>query len=63
MQGFVKDIESITVENEDFRRVLYTSKNCQLVVMTLKPDEEIGEETHARRSVLSLGGRHGRGDS
>ncbi len=46
MKGFVKDIESIAVKNEDFRRVLYTAKNCQLVVMALKPKEEIGAEVH-----------------
>lgn len=46
MKGFVQDIESISVENEDFRRVLYTAKNCQLVVMALKPTEEIGAEVH-----------------
>jgi mannose-6-phosphate isomerase-like protein (cupin superfamily)/uncharacterized protein YbcI len=44
--GFVQDIESLAVENEDFRRVLYTAKNCQLVVMSLKPKEEIGAEVH-----------------
>lgn len=46
MKGFIKDIESIAVKNEDFRRVLYTAKNCQLVVMALKPKEEIGAEVH-----------------
>jgi mannose-6-phosphate isomerase-like protein (cupin superfamily) len=46
MKGFVKDIESIAVKNEDFRQVLYTAKNCQLVVMALKPKEEIGMEVH-----------------
>src|SRR5512140_1528396 len=46
MKGFVKDIESITVKNEDFRQVLYTAKNCQLVLMALKPKEEIGLEVH-----------------
>ena len=46
MKGFVKDIESITVKNEDFRQVLYTAKNCQLVLMALKPKEEIGMEVH-----------------
>ncbi len=46
MKGFVQNIESIAVENEDFRRVLYTAKNCQLVVMALKPREEIGAEVH-----------------
>ena len=43
---FVKDIESIAVKNNDFRRVLYTAKYCQLVVMSLSPSEEIGEEVH-----------------
>ena len=46
MKGFVKNIEGIAVKNEDFRRVLYTAKNCQLVVMALKPKEEIGMEVH-----------------
>ncbi len=46
MKGFVKDIEDITVKNDDFRRVLYTAKYCQLVVMALKPKEEIGMEVH-----------------
>ena len=46
MKGFVKNIEGITVKNEEFRRVLYTTKHCQLVVMALKPKEEIGMEVH-----------------
>ena len=46
MKGFVRDIESIAVKNEKFRRVRYTAKNCQLVVMALKPGEEIGAEVH-----------------
>lgn len=46
MKGFVKDIEDLAVRNEEFRRVLYTAKNCQLVVMSLKPKEEIGAEVH-----------------
>jgi mannose-6-phosphate isomerase-like protein (cupin superfamily) len=46
MKGFVEDIETIAVKNEEFRRVLYTAKNCQLVVMALKPQEEIGAEVH-----------------
>ncbi|MEO8215569.1 MAG: cupin domain-containing protein [Acidobacteriota bacterium] len=39
-------MESIAVENEEFRRVLYTPKNCQLVLMALKSREEIGAEVH-----------------
>src|SRR5664280_3678882 len=46
MKGFVKNIESIAVKSEECRRVLYTAKNCQLVVMALKPKEEIGAEVH-----------------
>lgn len=44
MKGFVQDIERLAVKNDDFRRVLYTAKNCQLVLMALKPQEEIGAE-------------------
>jgi len=46
MKGYVQNIESIAVKNEEFRQVLYTAKNCQLVVMALKPKEEIGAEIH-----------------
>lgn len=46
MKGFVQNIEGIAVSNGDFRRVLYTARNCQLVVMSLKPQEEIGMEVH-----------------
>ena len=46
MKGFVKDIEGLAVQNIDFRQVLYTAKHCQLVVMALKPKEEIGAEVH-----------------
>ena len=45
-KGFVTDIETETVKNTDFRRVLYTGKFSQLVLMSLKPGEEIGEEVH-----------------
>ncbi|WP_065846101.1 cupin domain-containing protein [Sphingobium sp. Ndbn-10] len=49
MQGFIGDIENLTEDNEDFRRVLYTGRNLQLVLMALKPGEEIGLETHDDR--------------
>jgi len=49
MKGYVDNIEQRTIENDDFRRVLYTGKNIQLVLMTLKPGEEIGEEVHEDR--------------
>lgn len=46
MKGYTTNLEKATLENTDFRRVLYTAKNCQLVLMCLKPGEEIGAETH-----------------
>lgn len=46
MKGFVEHIEDMAVENTDFRRVLYTGKHLQLVLMALKAGEEIGAETH-----------------
>ncbi|MES2343880.1 MAG: cupin domain-containing protein [Pseudomonadota bacterium] len=46
MKGFVADIEELTEDNKDFRRVLYTGKHLQLVLMALKPGEDIGEEVH-----------------
>lgn len=49
MKGFVDDIENLTEENDDFRRVLYTGKNLQLVLMAIQPGDEIGEEVHDDR--------------
>jgi mannose-6-phosphate isomerase-like protein (cupin superfamily) len=49
MQGYVDDIQRATLDNENFRQVLYTGQNLQLVVMTLQPGEEIGEEVHEDR--------------
>lgn len=49
MRGFVDDIEGLTEHNSDFRRVLYTGKNLQLVLMAIEPGEEIGEEVHPDR--------------
>jgi len=46
MKGFVIHLERETKKNADFRHVLYTGKHSQLVLMTLRPGEEIGEETH-----------------
>ncbi len=47
MKGFSDNIEKSTLGNENFRKVLYTSKHSQLVLMALKPNEEIGLETHS----------------
>jgi len=46
MTGFVGDIEKLTEKNKYFRQVLYTGKYAQLVVMSLQPGEEIGNEVH-----------------
>lgn len=46
MNGHVINIEEETLKNQDFRRVLYTAKHSQLVLMSLKPGEEIGAEVH-----------------
>lgn len=46
MKGYVTEIEQHTLENKNFRKVLYTAKNMQLVLMSLQPKEDIGEETH-----------------
>lgn len=45
-KGFVSDLEKETLANENFRKVLYTAEHCQLVMMSLRPREEIGLETH-----------------
>lgn len=47
MKGFNANIEKDTLENNNFRQVLYTGKHSQLVLMSLKPGEEIGMEVHA----------------
>jgi mannose-6-phosphate isomerase-like protein (cupin superfamily) len=47
MKGFKTNIEKDTLENRNFRKVLYTGKHSQLVLMSLRPKEEIGMETHA----------------
>jgi len=46
MKGFCQNIEKETLENSNFRKVLYTGKHSQLVLMSLKPKEEIGMEVH-----------------
>lgn len=46
MKGYITNIELLAQENEHFRKVLYTAKNSQLVLMSLEPQEEIGEEVH-----------------
>lgn len=59
MKGYVANIETLTRENADFRKVLYTTKFSQLVVMSLKPGEEIGMEVHDVDQFLRF--EHGQG--
>jgi len=49
MTGFVDDIEGMTEKNKDFRRVLYTSEHLQLVLMSIRKGDDIGEEVHQDR--------------
>jgi mannose-6-phosphate isomerase-like protein (cupin superfamily) len=54
MKGFITNIEKETVENTDYRRVLYTAKNSQLVLMSIEPGDEIGEEVHELDQFIRL---------
>ena len=57
MKGFVQDIEDLAVKNDEFRRVIYTAKHCQLVLMALKPKEGIGAEVHKLDQFFRVEGR------
>jgi len=46
MKGYIVNLERESLKNDLFRRVLYTAKHCQLVLMSIRPGEEIGEEVH-----------------
>lgn len=46
MKGYTGNIEKLTLENDNFRKVIYTAKYSQLVLMSLNPNEEIGMEVH-----------------
>ena len=46
MKGYITNIEKDSLENENFRKVLYTGKNSQLVLMAIEPRDDIGEEVH-----------------
>lgn len=54
MKGIVINIEEATINNTDYRRVLYTAPHSQLVVMSLKPGEDIGEEVHELDQFISI---------
>ncbi|MFH1232852.1 MAG: cupin domain-containing protein [Patescibacteria group bacterium] len=54
MKGYVINIEKETKENNKFRKVLYTARYSQLVVMSLNPKEDIGEEVHGLDQFLRI---------
>lgn len=60
MTGYLINIEKAAKENENFRKVLYTAKNSQLVLMALKPGEEIGEEVHTLDQFIRVEQGEGR---
>lgn len=54
MKGYVLNIEKETLENEEYRRVLYTTKDSQLVLMAIQPGDEIGEEVHSLTQFIRI---------
>lgn len=60
MKGFVINIEGASKNNNNFRQVLYTAKSSQLVVMSLKPGEDIGMEVHKLDQFIRVESGHGK---
>ena len=54
MKYFIENIEELTQKNDDYRRVIYTSHYTQLVLMSLKPGEEIGNEVHGLDQFIRI---------
>ena len=54
MKGYVSNIEKDSIDNNNFRKVIYTGKHSQLVLMSLKPGEDIGEEVHTVDQFLRI---------
>jgi mannose-6-phosphate isomerase-like protein (cupin superfamily) len=54
MKGYITPIERETVENSNYRKVLYTAQSMQLVLMSIEPGDEIGEETHHLDQFIRL---------
>jgi len=54
MKGYISNIEKLSLENENFRKVLYTAKHSQLVLMSLLPGEDIGSEVHELDQFLRI---------
>lgn len=59
MKGYVVDIQKVTKQNTDYRRVLYTAKDMQLVVMAIAPGDEIGMEVHELSQFIRVESGHG----
>lgn len=57
--GFHTNIEKATVNNTDYRRVLFTAEHCQLVIMSIEPGDEIGEEVHEVDQFVRVDGGNG----
>ncbi len=60
MKGYITNIEKATKENNNFRKVLYTAGHSQLVLMSLRPGEEIGEEVHELDQFIRIEAGRGR---
>ncbi len=60
MNGYVTNIEEASKQNTNFRKVLYTARNMQLVLMSLLPGEEIGEEVHELDQFIRLDAGQGK---
>jgi len=60
MKGYVENIEKLALENENFRKVLYTATHSQLVLMSIQPGEDIGEEVHELDQFLRIESGMGR---
>lgn len=58
--GYITDIEAAALQNENFRQVLFTTKQSQLVLMSLQPGEDIGEEIHDVDQFLRIEAGSGR---
>ena len=56
MKGYISNLEKDTLENTDYRRVVYTAKNSQLVLMSIAPGDEIGAEVHSLDQFLRIEG-------
>lgn len=60
MKGFIGNIEQLSEAGQNFRQVLYTAKHSQLVIMSLKPGEDIGEEVHDVDQFFRIEAGHGK---